>query len=126
MEFKISNDDYIEYNIYPSNENSSETELGEFRDRCLQILAPYVIDYLWHLDSFNLQVVAGRLNNRPHLRGRVHFGDNVEDEWFVVALVLRLTSVVDAVATVQDADGEVLLIEAADKLPQWAQGNGLI
>ena len=97
MEFKISNDDYVEYNFYPSNENFSEAELGEFRDKCLQIVAPYVVDYLWHLDSFNLHVVSQRLNNRPHLRGRVHFGDNIDD-------------------------GEVLLIEAADKLPQWAQG----
>jgi len=123
MEFKISDDDYIEYNIYPVNENLSETQLTEFRDKCLQIVAPYAVNYLWHLDYFNLQVVAGRSKSRPHLRGRVHFGDNIEDEWFVVSLILRLTTVIDAVATLNDADGEVLLIEAADKLPQWAQGN---
>ena len=122
MEFKISNDDYVEYNFYPSNENFSEAELGEFRDKCLQIVAPEVVDYLWHLDSFNLHVVSQRCYNRPHLRGRVHFGDNIEDEWFVVSLILRLTMATDAVATLVDADGEVLLIEAADKLPQWAQG----
>ncbi len=58
---------------------------------------------------------------RAHLRGRLHFGDNIEDEWFTIALIFRLTSLLDVVATVRDADGEILLIEAADNLPAWAQ-----
>ncbi len=58
---------------------------------------------------------------RDHLRGRLHFGDNIEDEWFTIALIFRLTSLLDVVATVRDADGEILLIEAAENLPAWAQ-----
>lgn len=127
MEFKISADDFIEYNIFPASGNLSEQDLSELRDRCLQVLAPFVVDYLWHQDAFHLQAVAGTPKLRSHLRGRVQFGDNIEDEWFTVALVLHLTSVVDdVVATLRDSDGEVLLIEAAEHLPQWAQGSELI
>ena len=122
MEFKISADDFIEYNIFPSSGNLSDQELSELRDQCLQVLAPFVVNYLWHQDAFHLQAVAGSPKVRSHLRGRVQFGDNIEDEWFTVALVLHLTSVVDVVATLRDSDGEVLLIEASEHLPQWAQG----
>jgi SGT1 protein len=123
MDFKVRDDDFVEYNIYPATESVSDQDLSELRDRCLQILAPYVIDYLWHIDSFNLQTVPGNQKVRTHLRGRIHFGDSVEDEWFAVSLVVRLTSAIDVVATLRDADGEVLLIEAADNLPLWAQGT---
>ena len=62
MDFKINDDDFIDYNIFPTESNLSETELSEFRDSCLNILAPYIVDYLWHLDPFHLQVIMGRVN----------------------------------------------------------------
>ena len=63
---------------------------------------------------------------RGHLHGRLHYGDNIEDEWFSIALIFRLTASLDVVASLRDVDGEILLIEAADKLPQWAQEPGMI
>jgi hypothetical protein len=53
-----------------------------------------------------------------------HFGDNIEDEWFIVFLLRELTKEIDGlVARVYDADGEFILIEAADYLPSWANPN---
>jgi hypothetical protein len=55
------------------------------------------------------------------LYGSSHYGDNIEDEWFIVFLLLQLTKEIDGlVARVVDSDGEFLLIEAADYLPAWA------
>jgi hypothetical protein len=52
--------------------------------------------------------------------GTTHFGDNVEDEWLIVATVLRITAeLAGTVGTVRDSDGEFILIEAADVLPEW-------
>uniref|UniRef100_A0A8C7ZWI4 Uncharacterized protein n=1 Tax=Oryzias sinensis TaxID=183150 RepID=A0A8C7ZWI4_9TELE len=48
------------------------------------------------------------------------FGDNVEDEWFIVYLLQQITKTFsDLVVSVEDNDGEFILIEAADYLPKW-------
>ncbi|NXJ79088.1 ECD protein, partial [Trogon melanurus] len=55
-----------------------------------------------------------------HLGGRTAFGENVEDEWFVVYLVREITREFPGLAaSIEDNDGEFLLIEAADFLPKW-------
>lgn len=55
-----------------------------------------------------------------HLGGCTEFGDNVEDEWFIVYLLQQITKTFpELVAKVGDNDGEFLLIEAADHLPKW-------
>nr|CAD7397002.1 unnamed protein product [Timema cristinae] len=60
-------------------------------------------------------------NNSPHLYGATHYGENIEDEWFIVFLLLQLTKEIDdIVIRVVDTDGEFLLIEAAEYLPKWA------
>lgn len=53
--------------------------------------------------------------------GISHYGDNIEDEWFIVFLLLQLTKeITGLIVKVYDGDGEFLLIEAADYLPDWA------
>lgn len=48
------------------------------------------------------------------------FGDNIEDEWYIVYLLFEITKVYkDLVVQVIDNDGEFLLIESADVLPIW-------
>lgn len=55
-----------------------------------------------------------------HLGGVTVFGDNVEDEWFIVYLLKCITRTFKEVAAVvYDNDGQFLLIEAAEHLPKW-------
>ncbi|NXH94335.1 ECD protein, partial [Pachycephala philippinensis] len=55
-----------------------------------------------------------------HIGGTTLFGDNVEDEWFIVYLVREITREFPGLAArIDDNDGEFLLIEAADFLPKW-------
>lgn len=84
-------------------------------------LLPLITSYIWQDEQFNLCVVdAQRDGVPPHLEGSTYFGDNVEDEWFVVYLLYELTKDdKDLVVKVEDTDGEFLLIEAADHLPKW-------
>uniref|UniRef100_A0A8C4MG79 Ecdysoneless cell cycle regulator n=1 Tax=Equus asinus asinus TaxID=83772 RepID=A0A8C4MG79_EQUAS len=52
--------------------------------------------------------------------GVTKFGDNIEDEWFIVYVVKQITKEFpELVARIEDNDGEFLLIEAADFLPKW-------
>ncbi|KAI9356516.1 SGT1 protein-domain-containing protein, partial [Zopfochytrium polystomum] len=56
------------------------------------------------------------------LRGRTRFGDNVDDEWFIVFLLREITRKFNfLVATVTDNDGEFLLVESAAHLPSWLE-----
>ena len=45
----------------------------------------------------------------------------MDDEWFVVYLLRRMTEVFDVAVQVWDEDGEFLLIEAAYSLPDWLE-----
>lgn len=57
----------------------------------------------------------------PHLHGLTFYGENIEDEWFIVDLLFKLTKMHKGlIARVIDSDGEFMLIEAANVLPPWA------
>lgn len=54
------------------------------------------------------------------LWGLVSYGDSVEDEWFIVSLLWKLTETFPSlIIHVWDDDGEFLLIESAYALPKW-------
>lgn len=56
-----------------------------------------------------------------HIYGITHFEENIQDEWFIVSLLFEITKQIpDIIVRVVDADGEFILIEAADYLPKWA------
>lgn len=121
-------------------------QLEQVRQDCMAIVEKKVTEraYIWHKDEFQLQLRTGSAEERllneednkedddeeeqqeegvlpPHLHGVTHYGDNIGDEWFIVYLLSELTrSREDYIARVCDADGEFLLIEAADVLPDWA------
>lgn len=87
------------------------------RSDCLAMVSRFSLDYLWHRDPFSISHL-----DEGCLRGKVNFGENIEDEWYVVSLLRELTlRDPDLVVRVTDQDGEVLLIEVADELPKWAQ-----
>eukprot|EP00842_Homolaphlyctis_polyrhiza_P001973 jgi/Hompol1/2777/HPOL_005768-RA len=54
------------------------------------------------------------------MHGSTRFGDAMDDEWFVVYLLYAISrEFTDLVITVEDSDGDFLLFEAADHLPNW-------
>lgn len=53
--------------------------------------------------------------------GISHYGDNIQDEWCIVGILYELTRRIPGlIVRVEDSDGEFLLIEAANHLPEWA------
>ena len=90
--------------------------LQNLRDECLSLISSNIVQYMWHQDPFILIV------KENYLYGRIRIGDNIEDEWYAISLLFKLTELNQSlVVKVTDQDGEVLLIEAADHLPKWAQ-----
>ena len=137
---KVS-EDVVEYHIYHDDipvtfEAFSEAQwrgVFEFllltKSQALQALSPTMHDFLWQRQGFNLEIwdprqapssTNGIHSSCPHLYGQTAFGDNIEDEWFIVHLLLKLSSIFPKLTIqVMDTDGQFLLIEASDFLPKW-------
>ena len=112
----------VDYELFIiSSDVKSSDDAVALRDAIMDSVAPLVIGYAWTFETFCLQVKSGPLGY--HLCGSLDFKDNVEDEWFLVALLLRVSGEFpELVIRVSDRDvGEILLVEAADVLPEWAQ-----
>ncbi|XP_050300653.1 protein ecdysoneless [Anthonomus grandis grandis] len=129
-------DDFVEYYLFPSLQSTDEKEQEALLETVLskanRVIEKYTQDYLWHKDpiqfvsrtslsNFLIHNEGRQENQPPHLYGVSHYGDNIEDEWFIVFLLQEITKEIPGViARVYDSDGEFLLIEAADYLPGWA------
>ncbi|XP_021926738.1 protein ecdysoneless [Zootermopsis nevadensis] len=135
----LREEDFVQYYLFPLeiediiNANEEiHREVKVTLSYVLSIVRKYSENYIWHKDSFSVTPVTAPLLSLyseqnckgplpQHFYGSSHYGDNIEDEWFIVYLLLQLTKEIDGlVARVVDSDGEFLLIEAADYLPDWA------
>ena len=100
------------YKIYPTQQE----DLEKLQLKCLQALDTD-LDIIWNSESFSLQVDAN--SSTPCLSGQLWFDNSLEDEWYVLWLLQKLTRALPVVAQVWDDDGEFILIEAAEVLPAW-------
>lgn len=147
----VRNDDYIEYFLFPIIDGSDEDEaLSDIVKRVNEIAKSYVSNYIWHKDPFAVKARnknSHLLNPESegesrfkvsyslflmssfvlvaalpaHLYGITHYGDNIQDEWFIVSLLFYLSRELPGlIVRCCDSDGEFMLIEAAEHLPQWA------
>ena len=128
-------EDFVEFRIFLR----AGVSLIEAEERIMRLVERLCRNYVWHRDAFALSIHSegGSLRSShrrkkdplegaaPHLCHRMFVGDCVEDEWFVVFLLLQISedtdlqSLCDPIITVHDNDGEFLLIEAAFHLPKW-------
>lgn len=55
-----------------------------------------------------------------YMSGRLRFYDSIEDEWFLISMLFEISKIYNNICiSVHDNDGEILLIEAADDIPDW-------
>ena len=107
--------DWVQYCIYP---DSNEDLIG-LRNEILNHIQVLLQGYIWQHEPFQLEVVVVEEGSQC-LKGTTRFGDNIEDEWFVVYLLHEISRKVSGLSiTVRDNDGEFLLIEAAYAIPRW-------
>lgn len=48
-------------------------------------------DYIWQRDPFELRIKNASNKKPMHLKGKTMFGDNIEDEWFIVYLLFSIS-----------------------------------
>ncbi|XP_061084895.1 protein ecdysoneless homolog [Conger conger] len=103
-----------------SEEQKREQTLQAMAQEIMAEVAPLLIQYIWQNQPFSLKYYPEKGGVPAHIGGYTQFGDNVEDEWFIVYLLQRITRTFPKLAaSVEDNDGQFLLIEAADHLPKW-------
>lgn len=78
-------EDLCQYSLYPPTH--LDTDLSTFLSDVLSFALSQSQGYIWHRDSFALQL----LPQDGCLQGESRVGDAVEDEWFIVWLLRRIT-----------------------------------
>ncbi|KAK2824461.1 hypothetical protein Q5P01_021636 [Channa striata] len=121
----VVTEDVVQYKLFlvqpdESASQSTEAHFSHLVQEVLAKVAPLLTQYIWQHQSFSLKYCPEKGGVPAHIGGSTQFGDNVEDEWFIVYLLLQITEAFpELAASVEDNDGEFLLIEAADYLPKW-------
>ncbi|CAH8636336.1 unnamed protein product [Heterobilharzia americana] len=88
------------------------------RNWYMEFLSLWCIHYQWFKDPFKLWIQSSE--GPISLFGCVDCGECVEDEWFIVWMLLEISKLDPGVVIrVVDEDGEFLLIECANHLPSW-------
>lgn len=117
--------DYIQYSIYLPPKKTDDLTLVYLNDTLSMIFSniqPLISGYIWQKDRFHLSIAHEQSQDPsyPFLFGITRFGDCVNDEWFIVYLLKTISiQLPEAVISMVDNDGDVLLIEAALELPNW-------
>ncbi|XP_045926648.1 protein ecdysoneless homolog isoform X2 [Micropterus dolomieu] len=125
LQRRVVQEDMVQYKLFliqpdGSTSQQSEEHLTHLVEEVLAKVAPLLIQYIWQHQSFNLKYHPEKGGVPAHIGGSTQFGDNVEDEWFIVYLLQQITEAFpELAARIEDNDGEFLLIEAADYLPKW-------
>ncbi|KAK7815121.1 hypothetical protein U0070_007786 [Myodes glareolus] len=118
-------EDAVEYCLFLMPDEARDIEepkeiLQKYIERIMTQFAPILVPYIWQNQPFNLKYKPAKGGVPAHIYGMTKFGDNIEDEWFIVYIIKEITKTLpELVARIEDNDGEFLLIEAADFLPKW-------
>ncbi|KAJ8084332.1 hypothetical protein PM082_003101 [Marasmius tenuissimus] len=116
-------EDTIHYRLYPLKTEVYDKASAATLAACIHSLVQSLLppEFLWHRDTFEIKVVHDNDTQEWFYEGHLRVGDCVDDEWCVVWLLREISSKWDLAISVNDTDGEFMLIEAADALPAWVK-----
>ncbi|XP_030012488.1 protein ecdysoneless homolog isoform X2 [Sphaeramia orbicularis] len=120
---RVVQEDTVQYRLFliqpVGSTAQAEERLTHLIEEILAKVATFLTEYIWQHQPFNLKYHPEK-DVPAHIGGSTQFLDNVEDEWFIVFLLQRITEAFpELAASIEDNDGEFILIEAADYLPKW-------
>lgn len=122
------NETQVQFKIFISIDESKEN-IEKIYESIIEFTESLSSNYIWNNESFELKKpVKSESDSKSYYscQGICDFGDNIEDEWFIVYILNSLTLKYSKkiVAQIYDSDGEFLLIHSSNFLPQWAQSAG--
>ncbi|KPP70279.1 protein SGT1-like [Scleropages formosus] len=90
-------DDVVHYQLFLVRSDPTEARDGEpellqnLLEKILAEFAPLLVQYIWQHEPFNIKYHPLKGRVPAHIGGSTKFGDNVEDEWFIVYLLQQIT-----------------------------------
>ncbi|EPY89449.1 protein SGT1 [Camelus ferus] len=89
-------EDTVEYRLFlipdePRDPEEHKEILQKYIEKIMTQFAPMLVPYIWQNQPFNLKYKPGKGDVPAHMFGMTKFGDNIEDEWFIVYIVKRIT-----------------------------------
>lgn len=94
---RIGQDDQVEYFVFSP---PTDSDISKFMLNVNAVAQEIVREYMWHQEPFILRLPTKEdvqnfetemQTNVNYLYGTTKFGDNVEDEWFIVHILLEIT-----------------------------------
>eukprot|EP01038_Epipyxis_sp_PR26KG_P004984 gene4984-6967_t len=117
----VTEDDTVSFHIYHLDRIGSIgiVEIIEEYEKIKSSISEICQAYIWHKKGIALYLSIEE--EYMPIRGTIQYGENIEDEWFLVYVLLELSKrFLDRISiSVTDADGQFLLIEACDHIPDW-------
>lgn len=119
----------LEYHLYILNNdnNNNSGSIDEFYNELNKTIKQLSVNYIWNNQVFTLNKpkYLSKFNATTSLyviEGICDYGDNIDDEWFIVYLMIELTKSHENKLFVKliDSDGDFILIHLANILPKWA------
>ncbi|KAI8979008.1 SGT1 protein-domain-containing protein [Pilobolus umbonatus] len=116
---------FIQYAVFMPAQNNEEKMIDTLKDTLdiiYSTIQPLLSQYIWQKDRFHLSIMYDDTQDPPYpfLFGASRFGDCINDEWFIVYILSLISNTLpDAVISLYDNDGDILLIESALNLPDW-------
>eukprot|EP01035_Chromulina_nebulosa_P003867 gene3867-5289_t len=119
-----SADDVIHFSIFfddgPKSGNAMLTKAMERRTELEDILLFEMKNLLWQCEFEHLAIVFASEQPQIYFTGSCRNMATVDDEWTLVYILLNLSKKIKTTSiSITDQDGQFLLIEAADHLPDW-------
>ncbi|KAG6018631.1 hypothetical protein E4U40_008008 [Claviceps sp. LM458 group G5] len=112
----------VEYYLFIIDHQSDHVTLAKtletLRKAAVELCQSLTNCYIWQRDEFSLELKIS--HGLMFLYGITDYGEAIEDEWLIVYILRELTRSFPSLwVRVADTDGEFLLIEAANTLPDW-------
>ncbi|KAG5931476.1 hypothetical protein E4U59_000279 [Claviceps monticola] len=112
----------VEYYLFIIDHQSDHVTLAKtletLRKAAVELCQSLSNCYIWQRDEFSVELKIS--HGLMFLYGITDYGEAIEDEWLIVYILRELTRSFPSLwVRVADTDGEFLLIEAANTLPDW-------
>ncbi|EGG12994.1 uncharacterized protein MELLADRAFT_87105 [Melampsora larici-populina 98AG31] len=97
-------------------EQESESQLIKIKSK-LESYLNSTTQFIWHTSKPILSINF----DQEFIHGTLFYSDSIQDEWFLVWCLVQLSHAfpTSILISINDDDGEFLLIESADYLPKW-------
>ncbi|GMM37096.1 hypothetical protein DASC09_044210 [Saccharomycopsis crataegensis] len=128
--------DTLIFTIFYINPTASDESRAQYLQEVFQelseFLKPWRKYYTWNDNPLDIKLVEDSLqeNNRySYVYGHLQFGNSLSDEWLVVSLIITFFTIFcsfsfdkqDILIHFFDQDGEFLLIESPENIPDWCE-----